>query len=35
MTFIDKYRLLARRRGRTVPAVGDNRLRAALLPGRR
>lgn len=35
MTFIDKYRLLTRRRGRIVPAAGNNRLRTALLPARR
>lgn len=36
MTFTDKCKLLGKRRGRdTGPAARDNKLRAALLPGRR
>lgn len=36
MTFADKCKLLGKRWGRdAVPAVGDNKLRAALLPKRR
>ena len=36
MTFADKCKLLGTRRGRNaVPATGDNKLRAALLPKRR
>lgn len=36
MTFADKCKLLGKRRGHdAVPATGDNKLRAALLPKRR
>ena len=35
MTFADKCKLLAKRRGRgTAPAAGENKLRVALLPRR-
>ncbi|MET3522013.1 hypothetical protein ABID25_003859 [Mesorhizobium abyssinicae] len=35
MTFADKCKLLANRRGRdAAPAAGDNKLRVALLPRR-
>ncbi|MDX8507344.1 hypothetical protein [Mesorhizobium captivum] len=35
MTFTDKCKLLGRRRGRqAASATDDNKLRAALLPGR-
>jgi hypothetical protein len=36
MTFADKCKLLGKRRGQNAaPAARDNKLRAALLPGRR
>lgn len=36
MTFADKCKLLGKRRGRqAASAIDDNKLRAALLPGRR